>query len=74
MGGMFMIIGHVGMFGSGHISAGVASVALNVLVNLYPIFMQRANRYELLKVKKRKIAILEKVQESDDDEVHNYNS
>jgi hypothetical protein len=74
LGGMFMIIGHIGMFGNGHIAEGTASVALNVLVNLYPIFMQRANRHDLLNAKKRKLATLEKIEEFKNDKVNNSNS
>ena len=64
MGGMFMTMGEVGMYGNGNFAAGTVSVALNVLVNLYPVFMQRANRYEILKAKKRKLAIQEGRQKS----------
>ncbi len=68
MVGVVMVVGQIGMFANGHVGAGVASVALNVLINLYPILMQRANRYELLNAKKRKLAILEKIEKSSTEE------
>ncbi|MDO8640674.1 MAG: hypothetical protein Q7R33_03955, partial [Nitrosarchaeum sp.] len=70
---IFLSICQIGMFAYGDVAKGTVAVALNVLVNLYPIFMQRANRYDLLNAKKRKLAILEKVQESNNSETHNSN-
>lgn len=57
IGFLFMLIGEIGMYANENYSGATAGVALNVLVNLYPIFMQRANRYKLLRVRDRKVAI-----------------